>query len=35
MMIYRFYKMYRNFGCDRITALRRAYKQSKYHKEVV
>jgi len=31
MIIYRFYKMYRNFGCDRVTALRRAYKQVKYN----
>jgi hypothetical protein len=31
MMLYRFYKMYRNFGCTRIEALRRANRQVKYH----
>jgi hypothetical protein len=35
MMLLKFYKMYRKFGCDRLTALRRAFKQSKYHKEVI
>jgi hypothetical protein len=35
MIFYRLYKMYRKFGCDRVTAIRRAYKQSKYYKEVI
>jgi hypothetical protein len=31
MMLLKFYKMYRKFGCDRVTALRRALKQVNYH----
>jgi hypothetical protein len=31
MMIYRFYKMYRAHGRTIIEALRRAFKQVKYH----
>ena len=31
MTLFKFYKMYRKFGCDRVTALRRALKQVKYH----
>jgi hypothetical protein len=31
MIFYRLYKMYRKFGCNRVTALRRAFKQVKYH----
>jgi hypothetical protein len=31
IILYRLYRMYRKFGCDRRTALRRAIKQVKYH----